>query len=59
MLLWAELDREFFLVEPKERRDALIQQRKQYIIERLNADAQKVYFGVDAEGAPCDLEDMT
>ena len=33
--------------------------RKHYLIERINADAQKLYFGVDAKGAPCDLENMT
>jgi fatty acid synthase subunit alpha len=59
VLLWAELDRDFFNIEPKERRSALIQQRKQYLIDRINADSQKVYFGVDEKGVACDLEQMT
>jgi fatty acid synthase subunit alpha len=59
VLLWAELDRDFFNIEPKERRTALIQQRKQYLIDRINADSQKVYFGVDERGDACDLEQMT
>jgi fatty acid synthase subunit beta len=41
VLLWAELDRDFFQVEPKERRVTLIEQRKHYLIERINADGRR------------------
>src|SRR4051812_17175934 len=34
-------------------------QRKDYIIARLNADAQKVYFGRTIDGRVCELDEMT
>ncbi|KAH7370162.1 putative fatty acid synthase beta subunit dehydratase [Rhexocercosporidium sp. MPI-PUGE-AT-0058] len=57
--LWAEFDRDIFSLG-KEKRAKKIQQKRQYIITKLNADFQKVWFGQDrSNGEPVDLEDMT
>jgi len=54
----AQLDEMVFSL-PKEKRRKVLAEKKDYIIKRLNADFQKVWFGRNAAGEPCDLQDMT
>ncbi|KAK6208579.1 fatty acid synthase [Colletotrichum tabaci] len=56
--LWAELDRTVFSLDRK-KRAAVIASKKSYIISRLNEDFQRPWFGVNAQGVPCDVADMT
>ncbi|KAK4048983.1 fatty acid synthase alpha subunit Lsd1 [Microbotryomycetes sp. JL221] len=56
--LWAEFDKTVF-AWPREKQAAWLKEKKQYVIERLNADFQKPWFGAKANGTPCDLDDMT
>jgi fatty acid synthase subunit beta, fungi type len=58
VLFWAELDQKIFSL-PKEKRIAELHKNKDYIIKKLNADSQKVWFGRNSAGETCDLEDMT
>jgi fatty acid synthase subunit beta len=58
VMLWRQFDKEFFSL-PKDKLAAKIEEKKRWIIERLNADFQKVYFGKKFDGTVCDLEDMT
>ncbi|KAG9238188.1 fatty acid synthase [Amylocarpus encephaloides] len=62
MRLWAELDTAIFSVTDKKERVRLLHEKKTYIIEKLNADYQKLWFGQSTHGdvvVPVDLEDMT
>ena len=54
MRLWRELDERFFALPRGEARSRAIAEHRAYIIRRLNADFQKVYFGLPcgASGAP-------
>ncbi|KAK1623304.1 acyl transferase domain-containing protein [Colletotrichum phormii] len=54
---WAELDRDIFS-KPRGQRLVVLVSKKNYIIDRLNRDFQKVWFGL-SEGRPVDLGDMT
>lgn len=56
--LWKELDESIFTL-PKEKRLPAIMAKKDYIIKRLNADFQKVWFGQKKSGEAVDLQDMT
>lgn len=58
VMLWRQFDKEFFSL-PKDKIAAKIEEKKTWIIDRLNADFQKVYFGRKFDGAVCDLQDMT
>ncbi|KOS21665.1 Fatty acid synthase subunit beta [Escovopsis weberi] len=55
---WAEMDAKIFSL-PKEKRVAELKKNRQYIIEKLNKDFQKVWFGCNKDGQAVDLEDMT
>ena len=55
--LWAELDRTVFSL-PKEQRLSVLEKQRNYIIQRLNADFQKVWFGCK-DGQPVELCQMT
>ncbi|KAI5794515.1 acyl transferase domain-containing protein [Peziza echinospora] len=55
---WAEMDRTIFSLDKAKRIPELKKQRD-YIIKRLNADFQKVWFGRNSAGQAVDLEDMT
>lgn len=55
--LWAEMDKDYFLLKPKEMLKKLLLNRST-IIDRLNKDFQRPWFGVNASG-PCDVKDMT
>ncbi|KAJ1910189.1 fatty acid synthase alpha subunit Lsd1, partial [Mycoemilia scoparia] len=56
--LWKEFDDTIFSL-PRDKRAAVIQAKKDYIIRRLNADFQKPWFGKKLDGTPVDLEEMT
>ncbi|EAT83283.2 hypothetical protein SNOG_09091 [Parastagonospora nodorum SN15] len=57
--LWAEMDKNIFSL-PRNKQVAELQKQKSHIIERLNKDYQKVWFGYDfALGKAVDLKDMT
>lgn len=57
MRFWAELDREIFSLEREQQLKTLLV-RKDSLIQRLNRDFQKVWFGVN-DGRPVNLNDMT
>jgi enoyl reductase-like protein/3-oxoacyl-ACP reductase-like protein/acyl dehydratase len=56
--LWQELDRKYFGLEPAKRAAAILADKAE-IIERINRDYQKLYFGRKADGTVCDLPEMT
>ncbi|KAF9438054.1 3-oxoacyl-[acyl-carrier-protein] synthase [Entomortierella beljakovae] len=56
--LWKEMDDTIFNLT-KDKRSAALLAKKDYIIKRLNADFQKVWFGKKADGSVADLQDMT
>ncbi|KAF2008810.1 beta subunit of fatty acid synthase [Aaosphaeria arxii CBS 175.79] len=57
--LWAEMDKKIFSL-PKNKQLPEILKQKDYIIERLNKDFQKVWFGHDFRtGKAVDLKNMT
>ncbi|CAO3632523.1 unnamed protein product [Mucor hiemalis] len=56
--LWKELDDSIFKL-PKDKRLPVLLAKKDYIIKRLNADFQKVWFGKKESGETVDLQDMT
>ncbi|KAI1340430.1 beta subunit of fatty acid synthase [Xylariaceae sp. FL0016] len=55
---WAEMDQKIFSL-PKEKRVAELKKNRDYIINKLNDDFQKVWFGRNKAGETVDLEDMT
>ncbi|KAJ3195403.1 3-oxoacyl-[acyl-carrier-protein] synthase [Irineochytrium annulatum] len=59
VMFWREMDDTIFSL-PKEKRMAALLKKKDYIIEKLNEDFQKPWFGRKADtGKPCDLHEMT
>lgn len=56
--LWRELDQQIFSL-PGDKMIQKINEKKDYIIKRLNADFQKVYFGKKSDGKVVDLPEMT
>lgn len=59
VMLWSELEKTVFSLE-KSKRVAALQKRREYIIQRLNDDFQKVWFGRNLQtGQAIDIEDMT
>ncbi|PVI03116.1 beta subunit of fatty acid synthase [Periconia macrospinosa] len=59
VLLWREFDEKFFSIKDQSKRLAVIKKNRNYIIERLNCDFQKPWFGLNAGGENVDVEDMT
>ena len=55
---WAEMDQKIFSL-PKEKRVAELKKSREHIIQKLNDDFQKVWFGCNKAGKSVDLEDMT
>lgn len=55
--LWAEIDKDYFSLKPKDMVKKLLL-NKAKLIERLNKDFQRPWFGKNAKG-PCDVKDMT
>lgn len=58
VLLWAELDKRIFSL-PSAKKLVELEKQKDYIISRLNADFQKVWFGQTTAGKPVDVQQMT
>ncbi|KAJ1969223.1 fatty acid synthase alpha subunit Lsd1, partial [Dispira parvispora] len=56
--LWKELDDTIFSL-PRDKRLPALLAKKDYIIKRLNADFQKVWFGRKKDGKVADLPEMT
>ena len=58
-LLWNEFEQRFFSIADRSVRLAELHKNRSWVIERLNKDFQKPWFGVNTTGKPLDLEDMT
>ncbi|GIZ45979.1 hypothetical protein CKM354_000912300 [Cercospora kikuchii] len=58
VLFWAEMDQKIFSLDKAKRIPELKKQRD-YIIQKLNDDFQKPWFGRNKAGECVDLEDMT
>ncbi|KAK9462405.1 acyl transferase domain-containing protein [Lipomyces oligophaga] len=58
VLFWKEMDTTIFGLPKNKRVEALLA-KKDYIIKKLNADFQKVWFGKNQAGEPAEIEDMT
>lgn len=62
VMFWAEMDRTVFSLD-KSKQAAIINPKREYIIERLNKDFQKVWFGEKTVEPnvtkACGLEEMT
>eukprot|EP00661_Eupelagonemidae_sp_cell13_P005999 gene5999-2916_t len=56
--LWKELDETVFSL-PKEKQRQVLKSKRDYIVQRLNADWQKPYFPCKLSGEPCEVADMT
>ncbi|KAI9745826.1 MAG: hypothetical protein M1818_000507 [Claussenomyces sp. TS43310] len=56
--LWAEMDKTIFKLDAS-KRVAQLRKNRTSIIQKLNADYQKVWFGRTASGEVVDLEQMT
>jgi fatty acid synthase subunit beta len=55
---WDEMDQKIFSLD-KAKRVAELKKQREYIIQKLNDDFQKVWFGRNSAGQSVDLEDMT
>lgn len=55
---WADLDSSIFNLD-RSKRVPELQKRREEIIERLNKDYQKVWFGINSAGEPVDVDEMT
>jgi fatty acid synthase subunit beta len=58
VLFWHEMDNEIFNLD-KAKRVPKLKKMRNYIIDKLNKDFQKVWFGRNQRGESVDLEDMT
>lgn len=58
VLLWAEMDKALFSL-PRKSRMAYLQQHRSSIIQRLNDDFARPWFGRNSQGKSVDLKDMT
>lgn len=57
VMLWKELDTKVFAL-PREKRLDYLNANKAWIIDRLNKDFQKVWFGLKEDGSVVDLNEM-
>eukprot|EP01114_Cavostelium_apophysatum_P006579 TRINITY_DN1795_c0_g1_i2.p1 TRINITY_DN1795_c0_g1~~TRINITY_DN1795_c0_g1_i2.p1 ORF type:complete len:3793 (+),score=1033.24 TRINITY_DN1795_c0_g1_i2:910-11379(+) len=57
-IFWKELDNKYFSLPLKQQESAILKDRD-YIIERINKDYQKLYFGFRREGSYVHLGEMT
>ncbi|KAH8590940.1 acyl transferase domain-containing protein [Bisporella sp. PMI_857] len=55
---WSEMDQMIFKLPSALRLEAL-KKNQQHIVNKLNTDFQRVWFGKDSDGQPVELEDMT
>ncbi|PYH92768.1 fatty acid synthase beta subunit [Aspergillus ellipticus CBS 707.79] len=58
VLFWHEMDQKIFKLD-KAKRVPELKKLRNYIIQKLNDDFHKVWFGRNAAGETVDLEDMT
>ncbi|KAJ2384379.1 fatty acid synthase alpha subunit Lsd1, partial [Coemansia sp. RSA 2559] len=58
VMFWKEMDDTIFSL-PRDKRLPALLAKKEYIINRLNKDFQKPWFGQKADGSNADLEEMT
>jgi fatty acid synthase subunit beta len=58
VIFWHEMDQKIFSLD-KAKRIPELKKMREYIIEKLNKDFQKVWFGKNKQGESVDLEDMT
>lgn len=58
ILFWAEMDQKIFSLD-KAKRIPELKKNREYIIQKLNDDFQKPWFGRNKAGESVDLEDMT
>lgn len=58
VLFWAEMDKKIFSLD-KAKRIPELKKMREYIINKLNKDFQKVWFGRNKKGESVDLEVMT
>ncbi|KAL4974120.1 acyl transferase domain-containing protein [Aspergillus desertorum] len=56
--LWADMDKTVFSL-PRRDRSAYLARHRHSIIQRLNADFAKPWFGCNSDGKAVDLEEMT
>lgn len=59
VLLWNEFEKRFFSIADRSMRLDELHKNRSWIIERLNRDFQKPWFGVNTAGKSLELEDMT
>ncbi|KAH8723176.1 fatty acid synthase beta subunit dehydratase [Phaeosphaeriaceae sp. PMI808] len=60
VLLWAELDKTVFSISDKSKRAQVLKAKRNYIINRLNTDSHKVWFGWSkTKSKAVGLEEMT
>ena len=55
---WAELDKTIFSLD-RSKRVAALQDKREYIIKKLNDDFQKVWFGRSKDGEAVEIEEMS
>lgn len=58
VLLWKEFDETLFKL-PNSEMLLQLKERRQYIIDRLNKDSHRVWFGKDSKGESVDIDEMT
>ncbi|KAF2644792.1 beta subunit of fatty acid synthase [Massarina eburnea CBS 473.64] len=58
VIFWHEMDQKIFALD-KAKRLPELKKMRDYIIDKLNKDFQKVWFGRNKHGESVDLEDMT
>ena len=59
VMLWKDLDDRVFNIKDQSKRLAVLQKNRTEIIQRLNKDFAKPWFGVNSQNAAVDIEDMT
>ena len=59
MACWRDFDERYFAIEDAKKREATILSDREYIIQRLNSDFQKPYFGCTANSQNARIVDMT
>ena len=59
VILWNELDQRIFNIVDRSKRLDELRKNRAWIIERLNNDFQKPWFGVNSAGKSLEIEDMT
>ncbi|KAH6654701.1 putative fatty acid synthase subunit beta [Truncatella angustata] len=58
-VLWKELDETVFGVKDPVTRLSILQDKKQWVISKLNSDFHRPWFPIMTDGRPCELHHMT